>query len=94
MEQTIIELDDKDVITITIDFEPIPLIILKTQKGYIMNDYLDINAANKLHHVAGKVLKVTTISQALNASVVQLSEKALKKGLKPGIKVRNFFNMI
>jgi len=94
MEQNIIEVDDKDVITIVIDFDPIPMIILKTQKGYIMNDYLDIHTANKLHHVAGKITKVTTISQALNASVIALSESAIKKGIEPGIKVRKFFNML
>jgi uncharacterized protein YunC (DUF1805 family) len=90
MEQNLIEIDDHDIITYYIDLNSLPLIILKGHKGYIMNEFLDIKTANNLNDIAGKISNVKTINEALRTTVIQTSNKAMKKGLIPGMKVRDF----
>ena len=53
-----IELDDGDVHAFLIELENAPLIIMKARKGYVMCGYLNIEMANKLGDIAGKVTEV------------------------------------
>jgi uncharacterized protein YunC (DUF1805 family) len=70
------------------------LILLQAKKGYVMCGYLNMNAANKFGDIAGKVTGVKTIDEALNASIVELSENAKKAGFKDGINAREFLNTL
>jgi uncharacterized protein YunC (DUF1805 family) len=90
MEQSIIEIDDHDIFVFQIDLDKVPFLILKANKGYVMSEHLDIKIANGLGEVAGKIKDAKTINTALNTKIYQVSKKALEKGLRPGISVRNF----
>ena len=92
METQMIELDNDDVIGYQIDLDHAPLLLIKARKGYIMCGYLDMKTANKLGDIAGKVTKVKTFEDVLRAPIVELSEKAKKKGFKIGMNASDFLN--
>lgn len=92
METKMIELDDGDVIAYDIDLAKTSLIIIKARNSYVMSNYLNMNVANKMEDIAGKVTGVKTIDDALNANIIEISEKAKKKGLKTGMKAKDFLN--
>jgi uncharacterized protein YunC (DUF1805 family) len=94
MEKEIIEIEKGDVIGCHIDLANAPLIVIKSKKGYIMCGYLNMDVANKLGDIAGKVTGVKTCDDALKATVVEISDKAKKKGLKVGITGRAFLNKL
>ena len=94
MEKRIIELDNGDVIGYDIDLGNASLIILKSRKGYVMCGYLNMDIANKLGDIAGKVTGVKTIDDALKANIVEVSYKAKKKGLKVGMTGMAFLNKL
>ena len=94
MEQDIIELDDQDIFVFQIELDKGMLIILKTNKRYVMSDYLDINKANKLGEVAGKIRQVSTINEALNSKIIEVSNKALMHKLLPGMKAKDFLTKL
>jgi len=71
-----------------------PLILIKVKKGYVMCGYLNMNVANKLGDIAGRVTGVKSFDDVLNADIVELSENAKKIGLKEGMKARDFLNFI
>ena len=94
MEKSIIELDNGDVIGYDIDLGNASLILLKSRKGYVMCGYLNMDVANKLGDIAGKVTGVKTIDDALKANIVEVSYKAKKKGLKVGMTGMAFLNKL
>ena len=94
MDKRIIELDNGDVIGYDIDLGNAPLVLIKARKGYVMCGYLNMDIADKLGDIAGKVTGVKTIDDALNANIIEVSEKAKKKGLKTGMKVKDFLNKL
>ena len=77
-----------------IDLGNAPLLIIQAKKGYIMCGYLNMNAANKLGDIAGKVTGVKTFDDMLNADVVDLSENAKLAGLTQGMNVKDFLNAL
>jgi len=90
MNEEIIHLEKGQVTGYSIDLGNAPLIILQAKKGYIMCGYLNMNIANKLGDIAGKVTGVKTIKDALNATVIEVSEHAKKEGLKEGMTSTDF----
>jgi uncharacterized protein YunC (DUF1805 family) len=94
METRIIELDYDDVTGYQIDLDNAPLIIIKARRGYVMCGYLNMDAANKFGDIAGKVTGVNNFNDVLNSNIVEVSEKAKKKGLIPGMKARDFLNKL
>jgi len=62
-----------------------PLVLIKAEKGYLMCGYLDMGAANALGDAAAKVRGVSSIGDALKASIVEVSEEAEKLGVSAGI---------
>jgi len=77
-----------------IDLGKAPLLIIQAKKGYVMCGYLNINAANKMGDIAGKVTGVKTFDDMLNADVVEVSENAKLAGLKEGMNTKDFLNAI
>jgi len=77
-----------------IDLGKAPLLIIQAKKGYVMCGYLNINAANKMGDIAGKVTGVKTFDDMLNADVVEVSENAKLAGLKEGMNAKDFLNAI
>ena len=71
-----------------------PLLIIQVQKGFVMCGYLNMNAANKIGDIAGRVTGVKTFDDMLNADVVEVSENAKLAGLKQGMNVKDFLNAL
>jgi uncharacterized protein YunC (DUF1805 family)/acylphosphatase len=71
-----------------------PLLVIKVKRGYVMCGYLNIDVANKVGDVAGRVIGVNDFDDVLNATVIDLSENAKKMGFKTGIKSRDFLNQL
>jgi len=94
MEKEIIEIENGDVVGCQIDLGNAPLILIKARNGYIMCGYLNMEVANKLGDIAGKVTGVRSYNEALKATVVEVSEKAKKKGLKVGMTGLDFLNKL
>ncbi|MCK5300721.1 MAG: DUF1805 domain-containing protein [Thermoplasmatales archaeon] len=70
------------------------LIVINSSNGYLMCRYLNMDVANKLGDIAGKVTGINDFKEALEAKIVELSDNAKKLGLKTGISGRQFLNEI
>ncbi|MGC8565868.1 MAG: YunC family protein [Thermoplasmata archaeon] len=71
-----------------------PLILIKARTGYIMCGYLNMDAANKLGDIAGKVSGVNDFREMLEKEVIEISERAKEMGIKPGITGGEFLEKI
>lgn len=94
MDKKIIELDKGQAVGFRIDLDNAPLILVRARKGYVMCGYLNMNAANKLGDIAGRVTGVKSFEDVLNAEILEISDNAKKVGLKTGMKGRDFLNML
>lgn len=89
-----IELEKGRVVGLLIDLGNTSLIVVKAIRGYVMCGYLNMDVANKLGDIAGKVTGVESFKDVLNAEIIELSENAMKVGLKEGMRARDFLNML
>jgi uncharacterized protein YunC (DUF1805 family) len=94
MDKKIIELDKGQAEGFRIDLDNAPLILVKAKRGYVMCGYLNINAANKLGDIAGRVTGVKSFEDVLNAEILEISDNAKKVGLTVGINGRDFLNKL
>jgi uncharacterized protein YunC (DUF1805 family) len=94
MKTQTISLDKGEATGYCIDLGKAPLLIIQAKKGYVMCGYLNMNAANKIGDIAGKVTGVRTFDDMLNADVVEVTEKAKLAGLKEGMNVKDFLNAL
>ena len=94
MKEEIIKLEKGKLTGYCIDLGKAPLIILQAKKGYIMCGYLNMNTANKLGDIAGKVTGVKTFDDVLKATVIEVSENAKKEGLKEGMNAQDFLRSL
>jgi uncharacterized protein YunC (DUF1805 family) len=78
----------------SIDLGKAPLLLIQAKKGYVMCGYLNMNTANKLGDIAGRVTGVKTFDEMLNANVVDVTENATLMGLKQGMTVKDFLNVL
>ena len=92
MKTQTISLEKGEATGYCIDLGKAPLLIIQAKKGYVMCGYLNMNAANKIGDIAGKVTGVRTFDDMLNADVVEVSENAKLEGLKEGMNVKDFLN--
>lgn len=92
MKEELINLTKGTVIGYCIDLGNAPLLIIQAKKGYVMCGYLNMQAANKLGDIAGKVTGVKTFQEVLNAKIMEVSEKAKQAGLTEGMQTRTFLN--
>ena len=94
MKTQTISLEKGEATGYCVDLGKAPLLIILAKKGYVMCGYLNMNAANKLGDIAGKVTGVRTFDDMLNADVVEVSENAKLAGLKQGMNVKDFLNAL
>jgi uncharacterized protein YunC (DUF1805 family) len=92
MIEEIIALENGKAQGYLIDLGNAPLILIRAGSGFVMCGYMNIEIANKLGDIAGKVTGVKSFEDVLNANIVEISENAEKKGLKVGITAREFLN--
>lgn len=89
-----IKLQKGEIIGTIIELNNAPLILLQAKKGYVMCGYLNINTANKLGDIAGKITGVKSFDDALDATITEVSENAKKIGLREGMNTKDFLNML
>lgn len=89
-----IKLEDGEVDGYSLNIGNAPLLIMKAKRGYIMCGYLNMDAANKLGDIAGRVTGVKDFDDVLNADIIEISENAKKMGLKKGVKGKEFLNKL
>ena len=94
MDEQLISIENGQVQGYRIDLGHAPLLILKAGSGYLMCGYLNINAANTLGDIAGRVTGVQSFNDMLKAPVIEITKNAIKKGLQNGITGREFLNII
>jgi uncharacterized protein YunC (DUF1805 family) len=94
MKEEKIQLDKGYIAGYHIDLGKAPLIILQARKGYIMCGYLNMNTANKLGDIAGKVTGVKSFEDALHATVIEISDQAKKEGLTEGVPASDFLKKL
>jgi uncharacterized protein YunC (DUF1805 family) len=94
MKEEIIKLGKWQLTGYCIDLGKAPLLILQAKKGYIMCGYLNMNTANKLGDIAGKVTGVKTFDDMLKATVIEVSENAKKEGLTEGMNAQDFLKTL
>lgn len=94
MKEEIIKLGKGQLTGYYIDLGKAPLLILHAKKGYLMCGYLNMNTANKLGDIAGKVTGVKTFDDMLKATVIEVSENAKKEGLKEGMNAQDFLKTL
>ncbi len=71
-----------------------PLILVKGSRGFIACGYLDIDAANKVGAAAATIKGVNSVKELLDGAIVEATNKALKAGIKPGMKGRDALEKI
>ena len=69
-------------------------ILLRGRRGYIMCGYLNMKAAEKFKDVAAKITGVSTIEEALKASVHSCTSQARRLGIYKGQPVREALKSI
>lgn len=92
MNKKLIRLEKGTVEGYQIDLENAPLLLILAKKGFIMCGYLNIETANTLGDIAGKVTGVKTFQDMLEAKIVELSQKATQAGFREGMSARTFLN--
>jgi len=70
------------------------LILLRGAKGYVMCGYLNLSAAQMFKDAAVKITGVSTIEEALKASVHSLSHPARKLGISKGQPIKDVLRII
>lgn len=94
LKKETITLENGPVTGYRIDLGNAPLLILQAKKGYIMCGYLNMAAANKLGDIAARVTGVKSFSDMLDARIVEVSEKAIDRGLHEGMTGKEFLNTL
>lgn len=94
MKTQSIQLSNGTVKGYLIDLGIAPLLVMCAKYGFVMCGYLNIAAANKIGDIAGRVTGVKTFADVLNASLVEVSEKAKERGLHEGMTARDFLNSL
>ncbi len=94
MNRKKIKLEKGQIIGSIIELNNAPLIVLQAKKGYVMCGYLNMNTANKLGDIAGRVTGIKNFEEALDSTIVEVSENARKLGLQEGMKTQDFLNLL
>ena len=71
-----------------------PLLIIKANIGFVMCGYLNMDTANKLGDIAGRVTGVNDFDDMLNAEIIEISDEAKKIGLNIGLNGKEFLNKL
>jgi uncharacterized protein YunC (DUF1805 family) len=89
-----IEVGNKKIEALAISLLKSNLIVLRGQKGYIMCGYLNLEVSEKFNEAAVKITGVSSIEDALNATVNSCSSQASKLGIYAGQPIREVLPII
>ena len=70
------------------------LIVIRGKNGYIMCGYLDMRVSSKFKEAAAKIIGVSNIKEALEASIFSCTLSAKKLGINKGQKVVDVLKII
>ena len=70
------------------------LIVIKGARGYVMCGYLNLKVAEKFKDVAVKITGVSTIAEALKATVNSCTSHARRLGIHKGQRVKDVLKII
>lgn len=70
------------------------LIVIKARRGYVMCGYLDLKVAERFQEVAVKITGVSSIAEALEASVHSCTQAARKLGIRAGQPLSEVLTML
>jgi uncharacterized protein YunC (DUF1805 family) len=86
-----IELDNGIAIGIEVNVPKTKILVIKTNKGYIMCGVLDIKTLDRLHPereiIAAKAEGVKTLDDLLKATIKEATKNSKLLGIKPGITI-------
>ena len=94
LEHRKIKIGKRYVEAILIKLQSKNFILLKGSRGYVMCGYLNLKAAEKFKDVAVKVSGVSSIKEALSASVHSCTSPAGKLGIYKGQPVKDALEVI
>ena len=94
MEKAVVTLEKGVIECFLIPLQHASFVLLKAKKGYVMCEYLNMEVADKMDDIAGKITSVKTIDDAFHSNIVQVSYKAKEIGLYPRMSVLEFLNKI
>ncbi len=93
-----VEIDGLTATAITVELPKTSLIVVTTDRGYIMCGALDVDLLNtrlaERGIVAGRALGVKTVEQLLNAPLADVTDAARALGITPGIKGRDAIRLM
>ncbi len=89
-----IQVGDKVVEGLSLKLQERTLVVLRGDKGYVMCGYLNLEAADKFGDAAVIVTGVSSIEDALNATVSACSQAASKLGITKGQPIKDILKLI
>lgn len=89
-----IKIGKKYIEAILISLQKKNLILLKGTKGYVMCGYLNLEVADKFEDVAAKIVGVSSIEQALRASVHSCTLSAKRLGIHKNQPIKEILKVI
>jgi len=92
--ETNIIFDDKTYKAIKIGLGNIPLIVVKTKKGYLASTYIDKGAAEKMGDIACFVTNVRDFDDLKRAKIKHATTWAEDIGIRPGMTIKKALELL
>ena len=86
--------DEKSYRALKIQLGNIPLIVVKTKKGYVASTYIDRDAAEKLGDIACFVSNVRDFEDLKKAKVRDITSWAEDLGIRPGMTLKKALEIL
>ncbi|HOW43308.1 MAG TPA: DUF1805 domain-containing protein [Candidatus Omnitrophota bacterium] len=94
IKHTFVKVGSKKIEAIDLALAARHLIVLKGSRGYVMCGYLNQSAAEKFKDAAVKIKGVSSVADALKATVFSCTTAARRLGIRPGQPVREVLRAI
>ncbi len=85
MQIEMIEIQGKKALGVVIELGKAPIVFIRADLGFMMCGFLDISVANNIGETCAKVRGVASLDEILEKKVVEVSEEAMKLGVRQGM---------